>query len=937
MDLGSLLMIFVIKPLELLFEVIYSVSYRLILDPGLSIVVLSLAINLLVLPLYKRADAMQEEARQKEASLKPWVQHIRRTFKGDERTMMLQAYYRQNNYSPTHVLRGAVSLLLQIPFFMAAYRFLSGLTLLEGVVFGPIRDLSLPDGLLKLGSLSINLLPILMTAINGVSSAIYTKGFPLKDKLQLYGMALVFLVLLYDSPSGLVFYWTLNNLFSLVKTIVYKVRDKAKAKKALKETAVQAGVPTKVLSKADAEKLARARAKQEKRAAKAARKAEISRAKQEIRAAKAARKGRKSADVPAAGNAAAAQKSRKGVFLLGALLLSVLTGALIPSAVIKASPQEFVDPNLFFHPLRYVLQSLLLALGTFLLWVGVFYRLAAPKGKAFFEAAVWILSGTAVADYLFFATDTGILSSDLVFEEAMSFSLSQILINSAVILLIVGGFLLLFLKLKQCLKPVLTVALLAFACMAVMNCVQIRKDISRLTPENASAEAEAPYFTLSRGGKNVVVIMLDRAMGELVPAIMQEKPALKKQFDGFTYYANTVSFGAYTNFAAPALFGGYEYTPYAMNLRKDLPLKAKHNEALRLMPSLFRQADYDVTVFDPTYANYEWIPDLSVFADLEGVRCFNTNGFFDELSSREGRIAARCRNFFCYSLMKTSPLLLQNFFYNDGQYNTCSIDIPTGQYYSSPSRANGLTGGFLQAFNVLKNMGGMTRLTDDPAGSFLMMSNDATHEVTLLREPDYVPAAKVDNTDYDSDSSRFTAGGRTLKVESYTQFAHYQSNMAALLQLGSWFDELREMGVYDNTRIILASDHGRDLHLLDEEMLFREDDEADSSLEFFLPLLMVKDFGAKGFTVSDSFMTNADVPTLAFRDLIRDPVNPATGKPVDSAEKTAHPQYVFASQLWSVSSNNGSRFRAGRWYSVHDNVWDRDNWTLVKENAVMPD
>ena len=33
-----------------------------------------------------------------------------------------------------------------------------------------------------------------------------------------------FLFFLYTSPSGLVFYWTLNNLFSLVKTIFYKLK-----------------------------------------------------------------------------------------------------------------------------------------------------------------------------------------------------------------------------------------------------------------------------------------------------------------------------------------------------------------------------------------------------------------------------------------------------------------------------------------------------------------------------------------------------------------------------------------------------------------------------------------------------------------------------------------------------------------------------------------
>ena len=31
-------------------------------------------------------------------------------------------------------------------------------------------------------------------------------------------MALIFLVLLYSSPAGLVLYWTMNNVFSLVKS-----------------------------------------------------------------------------------------------------------------------------------------------------------------------------------------------------------------------------------------------------------------------------------------------------------------------------------------------------------------------------------------------------------------------------------------------------------------------------------------------------------------------------------------------------------------------------------------------------------------------------------------------------------------------------------------------------------------------------------------------
>ena len=134
-------------------------------NQGLSIIVLSLTINTLVLPLYRRADKMQEEERELQLKLKDGAEHIKKTFKGDERMMMLQTYYRQNNYNPLYSLRGIISLLLQIPFFIAAYQFLSTLQTLNGASFGIIKDMSVPDGLLKIGGLTVNLLPIIMTAI----------------------------------------------------------------------------------------------------------------------------------------------------------------------------------------------------------------------------------------------------------------------------------------------------------------------------------------------------------------------------------------------------------------------------------------------------------------------------------------------------------------------------------------------------------------------------------------------------------------------------------------------------------------------------------------------------------------------------------------------------------------------------------------------------
>ena len=188
MSFLSILETIFIGPLKLVFEIIFNLANRATDHPGLAIIFLSLIMNILVLPLYKRADAMQEQSRDIEAKLEKGVRHIKQTFSGDERMMILQTYYRQNNYKPTNALKGSVSLLLEIPFFMAAYQFLSHLSILDGVSLGPIADLGAPDGLLTIGGISINLLPVLMTLVNIISSSLYLKGFPLKTKIQLYGM-----------------------------------------------------------------------------------------------------------------------------------------------------------------------------------------------------------------------------------------------------------------------------------------------------------------------------------------------------------------------------------------------------------------------------------------------------------------------------------------------------------------------------------------------------------------------------------------------------------------------------------------------------------------------------------------------------------------------------------------------------------------------------
>ncbi len=365
-----------IRPIWLLLEIIFKAAYSLCDDPGISIIFVSLTVNILILPLYLKSDELCASDRAKQKKMEPWIKHIRKTFTGDERFMVLSEYYRQNDYQPYYVLRSSLSLLLQIPFFVAAYKFLSELQLLHGVSFGPIADLGAPDALISIGGISVNLLPVLMTVINLISSVIYTKSGPLREKIQTVALALIFLVLLYNSPSGLVFYWTLNNLFSLGKNIVMTLLGRSGSDD-------KAGEPASVFTKTQ--------------------------------------EGDPS----------------KRIWLISSIFISVLIGMIIPLSVMSASPLEFIERGKYADPSVYIITTTATAAGFFLVWSGVIFLLGTPRFKKVWAYICYAASIVFFMNYMFFSQNFGVLFDDLRFSESFGYSKYEIIMNSITVLLAV--------------------------------------------------------------------------------------------------------------------------------------------------------------------------------------------------------------------------------------------------------------------------------------------------------------------------------------------------------------------------------------------------------------------------------------------------------------------------------------------------------------------
>ena len=141
--------------------------------------------------------------------------------------------YKDKNISPFYSMKSLFGFLIQIPIFIAVFDVLGESIYLMNESFVFIDDLSKPDrwALLPIfipffGS-SFNLLPLCMMIISMLSAFLYydrnlSSDLLSNQKRSLYFMSLLFFVLLFTFPSGMVLYWTASNILQLLQIQIKK-------------------------------------------------------------------------------------------------------------------------------------------------------------------------------------------------------------------------------------------------------------------------------------------------------------------------------------------------------------------------------------------------------------------------------------------------------------------------------------------------------------------------------------------------------------------------------------------------------------------------------------------------------------------------------------------------------------------------------------------
>ena len=920
----------IIAPIEAFIEfvfVFYTTKIGLFGIAG-AIVAVSLAVNFLALPIYNVADSLQEKERNIQKLLSPRVQRIKQAFSGDERFMMLQTFYRENHYHPLYALRSSLSILIEIPFFIAAYHFLSNAEILKSAHFYFLRDFGSPDSLFALNfgakKVAVNVLPILMTLINFVSGAIYLKKATIKEKIQLYVLALLFLVLLYNSPSGLVCYWILNNLFSLVKNIVNaKCKNRAKfVHKAVSAIVIFSSVF--LLTKQSFSIVKRLAF-----LAFAILVCVLPIAKKIFERTLSAKKN---ADTK---TSTALRKQ----FLLSAAGLTLLAGFLLPSSIISTSPVEFSYIGETQSPLSYIFSCFTFFAGLFLFWPTLIYKMFGTKVQKIISPLFVFIFFLALLNVYVFTYRYGTFTIFFQLDESKNLKNYSPFFS---VLPLFCAFALFFLATKSA-KPkwknlstaVLTILCFSEAALGLVKTLSIKREYLAYTAQRATESEDMEIksvYHLSKTKKNVVVLFLDRAMSCFVPYIVKEFPEIEEQFSGFTFYPNTVSFSTNTAKAAPAMLAGYEYTPENINKRENERLKDKHNEASLVMPKLFLDAGFDVTITDPPFPNYTWKGDLSAFKQYSEIHSSEIIGNYVAKYKKdhpEFLSLPRTDDFYTkkfiisFCLLETLPPMLRNTYYAGGKYYRAEGEVLVR--YSNNN--------FLKNWTNLYYLPELTQF-DNEKDTYTFIDNETTHEYTLLENKTYVPTGKIDEKNFSCGFYDYAVPPHS-EMESDAQAYHV--NAAALLQVAKWLEYLKGNDCYDNTRIIIVSDHGRYISLPQ----FREM-QYGTEYAGFTPLFMVKDFYATGkLKTDDTFMTNADTIFFATADLPVSKKNPFTKNVMtDFIKKDSialypvittsdfnewNPIYFINKNLWILQDEKNHTPS----YIVRENIFDEKNWQRI--------
>ena len=191
---------------------------------GVAIILLTLVIK----SLFFKLSATSYRSMAKMRKVAPEMQRIKEQYGNDRQKMSqeMMKFYKEKGVNP---FAGCWPILIQIPIFLGMFWMLRSAAELYGQGFLWAHDLSEQDSISVQQGFSLNLLPILMVATQWFQMKLnpmqmgpeMSEAQRINAKMMRF-MPFMFLIFLYFFSSALVLYWTVQNLMTILQTLITK-------------------------------------------------------------------------------------------------------------------------------------------------------------------------------------------------------------------------------------------------------------------------------------------------------------------------------------------------------------------------------------------------------------------------------------------------------------------------------------------------------------------------------------------------------------------------------------------------------------------------------------------------------------------------------------------------------------------------------------------
>ena len=188
---------------------------------GWSIVIMTICIKLLFWPLTAKASRSQKRM----ASIQGPMAELKEKHKDNPQKMQQETLklFKEHQVNP---VAGCLPMLIQMPIFLGLFFMLRTASELRFESFLWVSDLSLPDTQFVVGGFPINILPMIMGVTMFLQMSmmpVSPTADPMQQKIFKF-LPFIFLIFLYNFSSGLVLYWTVQNILTIIQQKIINSR-----------------------------------------------------------------------------------------------------------------------------------------------------------------------------------------------------------------------------------------------------------------------------------------------------------------------------------------------------------------------------------------------------------------------------------------------------------------------------------------------------------------------------------------------------------------------------------------------------------------------------------------------------------------------------------------------------------------------------------------